>query len=117
MFEETKEGQTNYCQACENDAKNILVKALHTCGNQKTNKEWEKKLADLVDDFISSTQQELYRNEFIKDIYSLFSSERQRLREKIEKTQIGWYNEGEGLDIEFSAQEMKDDILKLLEDK
>ena len=32
----------------------------------------------------------------------------------VEGVQIGWYDEGEGLDVEFSAQEMKDDVIKSL---
>lgn len=39
------------------------------------------------------------------------------VEEEIKKEPIGWYDEGEGLDIEFSAQEMKDAIIKIFQAK
>ena len=46
--------------------------------------------------------------------YTLCQEEKADILKKIEGMEIGWYDEGEGLDIEFSAQEIKDDILKFL---
>lgn len=85
--------------------------------NPMQKEEWEDNLNKWICRFIDNGEDmDMYWQnsllEFIRtQISQAKSQERQRIVEKVKVMQTGWYDAGEGLDVEFSAQEMKDDII------
>jgi hypothetical protein len=65
MFKDTKNGQTNFCEACEAKARGINLKFKHTCGlaEPQTKKEQLDNL----------TQRVMKKEEIINELHKLCS--------------------------------------------